>query len=379
MPPKRGKAKGPRVQNAIRTRKPVSLVIESPQLTIPSSPRSPLQEVIRDKGRPVISYRDALENYHDQIILKYYLTTTKGRQFKKNFTEHGHLQGVEDWIEPGYVCSDFETVIGPGGVATSVSTRWFVEVPRNAEIVHEMVGEHGIVCIHAAIPSVVSSTNLVSDLWLVSIQNSAGKTVWPMTWIYNDDFDSLVRHATSAESENWRNTTPWEMNLIPQALAEAPPLIRIVGTTRANKNVPFRFYLTCQIRTANQGFVTETLSPPDLVEMLSCLYMQLRQFKNGTWQNLEWKSLEIRGYLPDDPLLLPHVNPVFWKLNILPKTARMEASLQRNFLLPEEFRDADEDETIRRDNIWKSVFYTDDITFENISENPNPSSVGILI
>lgn len=385
MPPKRGKAKGAKTASSrIRKQQPPTPIILSPPAPISPQfqlPKSPLQELVRERGHPAISFRDALGNYHDQIILKYYLTTTKGKKIKKNFIEHGHLHGVEDWIEPGYVCTDFETEIGPGGIASSISTRWFVEVPRNAEIVHEMVGEHGIVCIHSAISSVPSSIDVVSDLWLVSIQNSAGQTVWPMTWIYNDDFDGLVRHATSAESENWRNTRPWELNLIPQTLADAPPLIRIVGITRANKNVPFRFYMTCQIRTENQGFVTETWSPPDLVEMLSCLYMQMRQFKIGNWHNVQWKSLEIKSYLPEDPLLLPHINPIYWKLEVLPKTAQMEnvALLQKQYLLPEEYQDTDEYETSRRDEIWRKVFYSDDIDYENVSVNSNPVPVGILM
>lgn len=323
---------------------------------------------ILPKSRP--TFRQQLDSYHTAIIQNYVSRGKSAKVADSEMKTRSELLGVEDWIQPGYFCSDFKTVVEDGRRKT-VSTRWFVEVPRNVEVVHEIVEEHGVVCIHAALPSLAFQADIVADLWLVSIQHpGTGQTIWPPTWIYHDDFDALVKHATSAESENWRNIHPWQLNIIPEEVARAPPLIKVTSATLATVNVPFKYFLQCQIRLENRSYCNLQLSPPDLSELLTSIYIQMRMMQPGL-HSVRWRSeILMSAYLLEIPILFKHQNPEFWFRQFVENTTA--PPLNKYGILPDMLIDRD-DESVNQSRAteYRNVVYSNDFDIDDLEAEDN--------
>jgi hypothetical protein len=265
------------------------------------------------------SYQTMLEQYRLAVIHKYFHTTSRGRQLTcRQFSELSltAFNDMKFWVEPGYVCTDFK--LSPAKELETI--RHYVTVKNNSEEINELVYQHGTVYLHAA---VIPWTNLMPEqatLWLVSIVDEETKTtVWPATWINADDFDGLVFHSSTPRSEHWRNSTPFTLNMVPEfLLKQKRPLVRMAGMVEVKENLPFNYYLDCEIRT-KQGFVRKLLSRSELVDCFSACTIQLSKskFAVDTYHPVLWREIQV--YFPkiESPPVDLMLEPHFWAETVI--------------------------------------------------------------
>ncbi len=332
MPPKKAKAKGrpPKAQKK-KDEPEQPLTKQQEAMKLVEQLIKGILAISNPDGTPIVeeedTFQSCLDVYYWFHIRKYFQTTDRGRILSEDQFDNMNIEffsNQQNWIQPGYHCTDF--MLRPNGTRQSI--RMLAQVRADSEHVHELIYEHGVVCIHAAtLPSnFIRDTEisyLQATLWLVSIQDPNTKTtVWPATWIHHDDFDGLVRHATTATSEYWRNNSPWSLNIVPNFVMNAPkPLICVVGVVRCKENVPFNFWLQCQLlkSTDKDEWTSTLLSRIDLVEAFSFCHAQIRtkKFAFMKTHDVVWKEFKFHFPKVQTPYVERMMNPFYWKHFVL--------------------------------------------------------------
>lgn len=314
----------------------------------------------RNKGQTPLEFSSLLQAYQLVFIKRYFRTTTQGKRLSNKAIEEldwVFFSDVNNWIEPGYSCSDFKTIYNALRQPEIQSARWVVQLRADAERIHELVDTHGILCIHAALPALTGEITGLSNLWLVSMVNDKDEVVWPPTWIYHDEFDKLVIHSCSAESEHWRNTKPWELNILPNWLIDpAKPMMRIVGIEPIRENLPFRFWLKCQFRTES-GWDDTLVSTPDLIECFTYCFQKAAKMpiNYDRFLTLTWNRHSIIYPKIEQPYLFPHYNPHYWDDLEHPSEDQKDLSPDYDSILPVDLQDNNPKNNAHRATVWTRI------------------------
>lgn len=274
---------------------------------------------------PELSFQIAMEQYRLFSLRKYFKTTTKGRAMSTDQFTKIRLNSFNDpsfWLEPGYRCTDYAVDPETGILA---SQRVMVRLKHNSEAIDELVYEHGTVCIHAAVVPWMSVAQEMATLWLVSVVDDNGVAQWPATWIHHDDFDGLVRHASSPRSEYWRNNCPWTLNIAPDFLFRLPqPMVKVTGLVPVRENLPFNYQLGCEFYDGDLHIETRLLHKADLVECFSyCLKQtQHRSFPLMQTHRVIWKDMYVVYPRIESPLSDLMMDPYFWADTVIHRQKR---------------------------------------------------------
>jgi hypothetical protein len=324
--------------------------LPAPEQKQPAKPERPIDaklSVVPGTALPS-EFSSLMDAYSFQRIVNYFRKTTKGRNMSEAQLENltgADFQDVESWLEPGTCCGDFVTQRNEVGRPIRKGTRLLVQVDTNSEILHECVYAHGIVCIHAAVPPIGAIEPDNATQWLVSMVDGSGATVWPPTWIWHDDFDSLASHAVRPASEYWLNTHPLEMNLAPEFLFDVPrPMVRIAAVESAPENLPFSFWLRCEFSDGRGGYSEARLCRPDLVECFSACWrtMKKQRVADNTFCMVNWRDYELCYPRVRAPSSQTMKNPFYWRTycNQLDEQRRGEAEAESRSV-PSKLRSAD--------------------------------------
>jgi len=343
----------------------------APEPEPPAKPERPIDAKLSVVPGAVLpsEFSSVMDAYSFYRIMSYFRKTPRGLRMTEAQLESltgADFQDVDFWLEPGTCCTDFVTLRNEVGRPIRSATRVLIQITTSVEILHERVYQHGTVCIHAAVPPLGAVERDNATQWLVSIVDASGATMWPPTWIC-DDFDSLVSHASRPYSQDWTNTHPLEMNLAPAVLFDVPrPMVRIVGIESARAdNLPFSFWLRCEISDGRGGYSEARLCRPDLVECFSHCWTQVkrRPAAEGPFFQARWRSYEICFPRVEPPSSQTMKNPFHWRrlCNELDEQRRGEA-VDEEPAVPAKLRSTDPQVAALQANHFKNFVHRRDNT-----------------